>query len=356
MLKQETGKFQNSKQQACLPFLLGRLRERTMEERWFSTSEIAAYLGVKQDKIYRLIGTEGLPAHKTGRFWKFRKDEIDAWKGKSTPAGKKGKSKTKPEPDLLSRLGFSSGKGGVHTARTMMLQELESLLAYVENPEAKKEDYQRAVTEENCLGKRSTKTRTLTFRHLAELYSLDRTCLLFRSLLFFWSRDLPGRPLLALLCAYARDALLRSSASFILEHPESSTVSRESLEALLDAPEPGRFSKATLTSTAQNINSTWTQSGHLRGKAKKVRTQASPTAGSAAYALLLGYLSGARGQGLFSSEYAGLLDCPPEKTVELAEEASRKGWIVFKRVSDVAEAGFPNLIGPEEKERLREQN
>ncbi len=218
-----------------------------MEERWFSTSEIAAYLGVKQDKIYRLIGTEGLPARKTGRFWKFRKDEIDAWKGKSTPAGKKGKSKTKPEPEpkpepnLLSRLGFSSGKGGVHTARTMMLKELETLLAYVGSPEAEKKDYQRAVTEENCLGKRSTKTRTLTFRHLADLYSLDRTCLLFRALLFFWSRDLPGRPLLALLCAYARDALLRSSASFILEHPESSTVSRESLEALLDAPEPGRF-------------------------------------------------------------------------------------------------------------------
>ena len=98
-----------------------------MEERWFSTSEIAAYLGVKQDKIYRLIGTEGLPAHKTGRFWKFRKDEIDAWKGKSTPAGKKGKSK--PKPDLLSRLGFSFEKGGVHTARTMMLKELETLLA-----------------------------------------------------------------------------------------------------------------------------------------------------------------------------------------------------------------------------------
>ena len=96
MRKQATGKFQNSKQQACLPFLLGRLRERTMEERWFSTSEIAAYLGVKPDKVYRLIGSEGLPAHKIGRFWKFRKDEIDAWKGKSTPAGKKGKSKPKP--------------------------------------------------------------------------------------------------------------------------------------------------------------------------------------------------------------------------------------------------------------------
>ena len=42
-----------------------------MEERWFSTSEIAAYLGVKPDKVYRLIGSEGLFVHKIGRFWKF---------------------------------------------------------------------------------------------------------------------------------------------------------------------------------------------------------------------------------------------------------------------------------------------
>ncbi len=58
-------------------------------------------------------------------------------KGKA-PRRKRGKSKTKPEPDLLSRLGFSSGKGGVHTARTMMLQELESLLAYVKTRKQKK--------------------------------------------------------------------------------------------------------------------------------------------------------------------------------------------------------------------------
>jgi hypothetical protein len=72
--------------------------------------------------------------------------------------------------------------------------------------------------------------------------------------------------------------------------------------------------------------------------------------------LLLGYLTGVRGQALFQTEYIKLLDCPLDKAIELAEEASRKGWIVFKRVGDVIEVLFPNLINPEEMEWLREQN
>ena len=65
---------------------------------------------------------------------------------------------------------------------------------------------------------------------------------------------------------------------------------------------------------------------------------------SVSYALLLGYLAGSRGQALFQTEYTKLLDCTFDKAIELAEEASRKGWIVFKRVDDVIEVLFPNLI------------
>lgn len=130
---------------------------------------------------------------------------------------------------------------------------------------------------------------------------------------------------------------------------------REKLEEFIDEMEPGRFSPATLKSTAQNINSTWTQSGHLTGRVKKVRAQASATPGSVAYALLLGYLTGARGQALFKTEYARLLDCSFDRLVELAEQASRKGWIVFKRVGDVIEVLFPSLINAQEMESLREQ-
>ena len=256
----------------------------------------------------------------------------------------------------LSQLGFSFKRAGAHSARTMMLEELIALLAYVERPDADKRDYLRAIDDENCLGKRSGKTRILTYRHLVDLYSLDRTNVIFRSLLYFWNRDIDGRPLLALLCTYARDPIFRSTAAFILKLPESTTVTRESLEEFIDSQEPGRFSKATLTSTAQNINSTWTKSGHLLGRVRKVRTRANPTAGSVSYALLLGYLTGERGQALFQSEYIKLLDRTFDRAIELAEEASRKGWIVFKRVSDVIEVLFPNLINQEEMEWLREQN
>ncbi|MCW5599572.1 MAG: hypothetical protein KIT59_10765 [Nitrosomonas sp.] len=256
----------------------------------------------------------------------------------------------------LSRFGLSFERGGAHTSRTMMLEELGALLTYVDRPEAEKSDYLQAIDDENCLGKRSGKTRTLTYRHLVDLYSLDRTNVLFRALLYFWNRDIDGQPLLALLCTYARDSIFRSTAPFILKFSEGATITRESLEVFIDAQEPGRFSKATLKSTAQNINSTWTKSGHLYGRARKVSSRANPTAGSVSYALLLGYLAGSRGQALFQTEYTKLLDCTFDKAIELAESASCKGWIVFKRVGGVIEVLFPNLINQEEMEWLREQS
>ena len=87
-----------------------------------------------------------------------------------------------------------------------------------------------------------------------------------------------------------------------------------------------------------------------------MRSRATPTAGSVSYTLFLGYLTGSRGQALFQTEYTKLLDCTFDKAIELAEAASRKGWIVFKRVGDVIEILFPNLIDQEEMEWLREQS
>ena len=49
------------------------------EDRWYSVDEIAEYLGVKQDTLYKWIERKRLPAHKVGRLWKFRKDEVDDW-------------------------------------------------------------------------------------------------------------------------------------------------------------------------------------------------------------------------------------------------------------------------------------
>jgi hypothetical protein len=256
----------------------------------------------------------------------------------------------------ISRFGFRFDEGSAHTSRTMMLEDLRLLLSYVISPDANKNDYLRAIKEDNCLGKRSGKSRRLASRHLVYLYSLDRSIVIFRSLHYFWDRDVEGQPLLALLCAYVRDSLLRTSAPFILKFVDGTVVSRVSLEEYIDNKAPGHFSRATLKSTAQNLNSTWTKSGHLKGRTKKIRSRARATPGSISYALFLGYLAGFRGETLFITEYVRLLDCSEEHAIELAEDASRRGWIVFKHVGKVIEVQFPNLLTEQEREWIRDRN
>ncbi len=51
----------------------------TMTDRWLSISEICQYLGVTSDTIYKWIEKKSMPAHKIGRLWKFKKNEVDDW-------------------------------------------------------------------------------------------------------------------------------------------------------------------------------------------------------------------------------------------------------------------------------------
>ena len=237
-----------------------------------------------------------------------------------------------------------------------MLTELRTLIEWVSDPKSEKNAYVHAVLVDNCLGKRSGKTREISLRHLSSLYGLSPSIPIFRMLRFLWDRDPKGQPLIALLCAYARDAVLRMSAPFVLSLQEGDRFERTELAKFIDAIEPSRFSQSTLKSTSQNIASTWTQAGHLQGIVKKTKHRAKATPGACAFALLLGYLTGARGPGLITTAYARLLDCSEQQFIGLSEEASRRGWAVFKRVGDVMEVQFPNLLTTEEMEWIREQN
>ncbi|MCL4551936.1 MAG: helix-turn-helix domain-containing protein [Candidatus Marsarchaeota archaeon] len=50
-----------------------------MEDRWLSVEEIAAYLGIKRDTVYKWVERRKMPAHKMGRLWKFRREDVDYW-------------------------------------------------------------------------------------------------------------------------------------------------------------------------------------------------------------------------------------------------------------------------------------
>lgn len=237
-----------------------------------------------------------------------------------------------------------------------MFEELTLLLDWVDDPSAPRQDYIDAIIYDNCLHKSSVSNRAISARHLTELYGLDPAIALFRAMRHFWQRDVTGRPLLALLCALARDSILHELADRFIQLPFGTVITREDTERWLEELNPGRFSHVTLSSTARNINSTWTQAGYLRGKVIKTRAKAVPTKGAVAHALFLAYLNGSRGTELFQSIYIRVLDCSSHEAIELASEASRYGWITFKRIGDVFEVGFPNMLTPQESEWLREQS
>jgi excisionase family DNA binding protein len=49
------------------------------DDRWLSVNEIAAHLGIKPPTVYKWIERRSMPAHKVGRLWKFKIQEIDRW-------------------------------------------------------------------------------------------------------------------------------------------------------------------------------------------------------------------------------------------------------------------------------------
>lgn len=253
----------------------------------------------------------------------------------------------------LLGFGFRLGRSGAHQSRTMMLDDLQTLMdAAPEN--ATKADYTALMVDANLLGKGTSKARRLTAKHLIELYGLDDKFCLFRVFRRFWQQDVQARPVLALTLALARDPILRLSRPMMLGKQPGEALSRREVEELLDQPDPSRFSAASLKSFAQNINGSWTQAGFLQGRVGKVRATPTITPTNLAYSLFLGHLEGLRAQRLFSSAWACLLSGSKEELVAMAQTASRRGLMVFMNAGGVMEVRFPGYLTPEEEEWLHE--
>jgi len=257
--------------------------------------------------------------------------------------------------ELPEVFGFRNGQHGPHASRTMMLAELRDLLAAV-SADGEKTAYRDAIMEDNVLGKRTLATRRESYERLGWLYALSPDVTLFRTLRHFWDMDKAARPLLALLCASARDPLLRMTAKVVLGTPVGETLSNERMEEALALGAPGRFKQTILVKIARNAGGSWTHAGYLQGHRQKTRVRPLVTPGAVAYALLLSYLAGASGQMLLSAFWTRLLDCPQHQLPALAADASARGWIAYRQSGQVVEVRFPELLTPEEMEIRREQD
>jgi hypothetical protein len=228
-------------------------------------------------------------------------------------------------PALL-QAGLRHGSKGTHTTRTSMQTELNEVMEGVP-AFASREDYQRAIVDENLLGKRSTSNRILSNQRLGELYGLDRGLLLFRVLRHLWSADSASRPMLAHLCALARDPLLRASAEYVVPLPLATECVRGEFLACLRSHVETRLNDASLDKVARNAGSSWSRSGHLDGRVRKIRTAAPASFGSVAYAIWLGHLEGRVADELFTSFWMSMFDAPRAELLDHAIRAKQMGLI-----------------------------
>ncbi|WP_295580658.1 hypothetical protein [uncultured Lamprocystis sp.] len=255
--------------------------------------------------------------------------------------------------ERLTRLGFRFGINGPHAARTMMLDDLRTLLAHTPAA-ASRQAYATAIVTDNLLGKSTKKARALSLKHLAALYGLDAANPLFRALRRLWSLDAAAQPLLALTVALARDPLLRASGAFVLSRPVGVLVLPEDWAAFLADAFPDRFSAASLKSFSRNLAGTWTAAGFLQGYRRRTRSLPKVQPEVVALSLFLGHLEGRSGQRLFSSEWMTLLGGIPAELEALTNAAANRGLLVFMNAGGVQEVRFPNYLTPEE-DQIRQE-
>lgn len=62
-------------------------------DRWLSVQEIAQYLGISKETIYRWLDSKKIPAYKIGKQWKFKTQEVDQWILKGEAMDKKEEDK-----------------------------------------------------------------------------------------------------------------------------------------------------------------------------------------------------------------------------------------------------------------------
>jgi hypothetical protein len=246
------------------------------------------------------------------------------------------------------RAGFRIGNRGTHTSRTIMFKEL-ALLFEDQDKSASHEAYISAIIDQNCLGKQTVSTRKITCQRLRELYGLDPSIPLFRILRYFWQVDETDRPLLAFLTALARDPLLRITSEIILQIKPGEELMRQKLTDALRQSVEDRLNNGTLNTTVRNISSSWTQSGHLKGRVRKIRQSVTPTPIVTAYALVLGYILGSRGNGLFNTFWSRVLDTPQEELISLATDAKRFGFLDLSQAGGVVDVSFNRLLTEDER-------
>jgi hypothetical protein len=228
----------------------------------------------------------------------------------------------------------------VHGGRTIMFSELEKVMEF----SLEHGQFDEAMGE-NVFGKKSSNGIKQTKGFLKRLYSFDLNILAFKVFRYFWiESEAYEKPLLAILYAISNDDHLKNSIDVLNQVKLGEKVNIESLEDNIQKFYPKRYSVNTTRSMAQNIASSWKQAGFIVGKVKNTRVQPDISFKVVAFAMLISYLNGERGDFILNSNTVKALCLSENRIRELAIEASKRDYLQYQFAGNVTAVSFDNLL------------
>lgn len=221
-----------------------------------------------------------------------------------------------------------------------MFSELEKMMNY-----SIADDSFLKSFENNVIGKKSADGIKKTSNYLKLLYSFDNQSNQFKAFKYFWKiAETEEKPLITLLYAIGNDYLLEESISVVADTKLGDKVLIEKMEQNIETYYPNRFSPKTLRSIAQNLASSWKQTGFITGRVKNIRTQPKITSNVVAFAFFLAFLDGDRGDFILSGKWVKSLFLNERKVRELAIEASLRDLLQYQYAGNITSISFSNLI------------
>lgn len=224
--------------------------------------------------------------------------------------------------------------GGVHQSKTMMSKDIDKVMVGIQLTNVSPKTL---VVEDNILSKSTLSTRKLTYANLNALYSLEAELPIYRVMKALRYTAPESKELLYLMASLVRDPLLRDSAEAILTAPMGKRVSWSSIAEVFQAKFPERFTQKMLRSLSQNCASSWTQSGHLEGRVKKIRRRITPRPCVVAFGALIASLCGFGGSTLLESPWLRILDINSGQALDLLRQAEAQGLARVRSIGDVLE-------------------
>ena len=100
-----------------------------------------------------------------------------------------------------------------------------------------------------------------------------------------------------------------------------------------------------LRRSRRNTGACWTQTGHLAGRAKKIRTAVNAQPAAIAYAAYVGHLAGGRGLSVLDNPWSQVLEIPPGRSLDALRNAHTQGLLDLLVAGNVVDVSFPALDG-----------